>query len=177
MKLKALIIAVLLCIGCANHTVVEDSNFEVSLNKEIQTLDNATNLDGVYELVSETTETNFPEQKIEKRTSDEWQGVWFFQNGMFSQTMMKTRRPEWTPAHFPPNARETGFDGTSGSYRIDKGQIQMSYQLTFYPGRAFDDESWSYNLEKDVLTLTRTFRRSRENYADGSQIIMLKKLR
>ena len=178
MKLKVLIIVILLSVNCNNYSVNKEvSNLQFPTKAQTQTLDNSSNLEGVYEFISETNNVSFPEQKTEKRTSEEWKGFWFFQNGMFSKTMMKIDRPEWTPSRFPPNAQETGFDGASGNYQIDNGQIKIDYHLAFYPGKIFEVESLSYTLEKDVLTLTRNLGRSRENNSEGNQIIVLKKLR
>ena len=134
-------------------------------------------LDGIYEFVSDSTNITSPEPRNERIATPQWQGLWIFHSGYFSQTLMKNDRKEWTPAHFPDDARKVGFDGTAGGYSVvDRETIMLRCRLSFYPGRINEDRTLKYQFENDVLTLTEELIPGREYVAAGRRVIVLRKV-
>jgi hypothetical protein len=136
----------------------------------------ASVLEGTYEFVSDVIELSAPEAKREERTAKEWDGIWLFRDGRFSQTMAKRQRLDWTPAHFPDDPRKLGFDAASGRYKMDGNTVQLDYDLTFYPGKAGRREILTYRFERDMLTLTQQLTPSRESAATGLRTLVLRKV-
>ena len=137
----------------------------------------ATVFDGTYEFVSEVTDITAPEKKHEERSVQEWEGIWLFRDGRFSQTMAKRQRLDWTPSHFPDDARKLGFDAASGKYKLQGDTVQLDYEITFYPGKAGRREILKYHFEEDTLTMTQELTPSRESAATGQRILVLRKVR
>lgn len=174
--LRLIVISLLALFICTCTSSSANQNTTVAENQDMKPLTKVSEIDGVYEFVSETTVKTFPEESTVRRQNDAWKGYWFFQNGHFSKVLVKNERPEWTPGKFPSDARGTGFDAASGTYRIDGDNIEMNYILTYYPGMAYDLEFISYGINDGVLTMTRKFAPRRESMAKGEQVIVLQKV-
>jgi len=136
----------------------------------------ATVLDGTYEFVSEITQITAPEPRQDERTSQEWEGIWLFRDARFSQTMAKRQRLDWTPSHFPDDARKLGFDAASGRYKLAGNDVQLEYDLTFYPGKAGRREIMTYHIDGDKLTLVQELTPTRESAATGQRMVVLRKV-
>jgi hypothetical protein len=132
--------------------------------------------DGTYEFVSEVTDVIAPEKRRDERAALEWEGLWLFQNGYFSQTLAKRQRLDWTPSHFPDDARKLGFDSASGKYKLEGNTVQLDYVLTFYPGKAGKREILSYRFDGNQLTLTEELAPTREYAATGQRVLVLRKV-
>jgi len=133
-------------------------------------------LDGAYEFVSEVTDISAPEKSHEERMAQEWQGLWLFQKGYFSQTFAKKMRLDWTPTQFPDNPKKIGFDAGAGKYHIDGNSIQLDYDLTFYPGKTGRRDVITYHFDGDILTFTQPLVPHRESAATGQRTTVLRKL-
>lgn len=136
----------------------------------------ASVLDGTYEFVSEVTDLTAPEKRRDERRSQEWEGVWLFRDGYFSQTLAKRQRLDWTPSHFPDDPRKLGFDAASGKYKLQGDTVQLDYDLTFYPGKAGRREILTYRFEGNTLTLTQELTPTRESVATGQRTVVLRKV-
>lgn len=134
-------------------------------------------LEGVYRFESETVTLTDPEQATTRLTTSEWKGLWIFYGGHFSQTMMKIDRTEWTPSHFPNEPQKVGFDGSSGTYSIKGGTIELNYLLSFYPGKIARTETFKYQTEGDRFIFTEELHPGREYKASGERVIILSKLK
>lgn len=157
--------------GCArynNQSLAQSSGSSVKKDAFV--------LDGTYEFVSELIDLSAPEAKREERTAKEWQGVWLFRDGHFSQTFAKRQRLDWTPSHFPDDPRKLGFDAASGKYKLQGDTIQLDYDLTFYPGKAGRREILTYHFEGSTLTLTQELTPSIESAATGRRTVVLRKV-
>jgi hypothetical protein len=134
-------------------------------------------VDGIYEFVSDSTNITSPEPRTERIATPQWQGLWIFHNGYFSQTLMKNDRTEWTPAHFPDDARKVGFDGAAGRYTVAGDAMKLHYRLSFYPGRTNEDRTLKYRFENDELILTEELIPGREYIAAGQRVTVLRRVR
>ncbi len=112
----------------------------------------------------------------EERMAQEWQGLWLFQKGYFSQTFAKKMRLDWTPTQFPDNPKKIGFDAGAGKYHIDGNSIQLDYDLTFYPGKTGRRDVITYHFDGDILTFTQPLVPHRESAATGQRTTVLRKL-
>ena len=142
-----------------------------------QSSQESSTVDGIYEFVSDSTNITSPEPRTERIANPQWQGLWIFHNGYFSQTLMKNDRTEWTPAHFPDDARKVGFDGVAGRYTVDGDAMKLHYRLSFYPGRANEDRTLKYRFENDELILTEELIPGREYIAAGQRVTVLRRVR
>jgi len=134
-------------------------------------------LDGTYEFVSEVTNVIAPEKRRDERTAVEWEGLWLFHDGYFSQTLAKRQRLDWTPSHFPDDARKLGFDAASGKYKLEGDTVQLDYGLTFYPVKAGKREILSLHFDGDNLSLTEELTPTREYAATGQRVLVLRKVK
>lgn len=179
MRLLLIMIAAVFACGCSSYRgqEMQSQPLPPSTTQRVATPHiEAAALNGVYELVSDTTSITAPEQSTNRVTANEWKGLWFFQNGYFSQTLMNAERPEWTPARFPTDAKGTGFDGASGTYSLEGGTVELEYRLTFYPGKTYTRDIMLYRLEGDTLTLTKELYPHREDLSEGQRVIILRKI-
>lgn len=180
MRLLLIMSAAIIACGCGFNYGWQESRSQPLPSSASQSLARpraeVATLNGVYELVSDTTTVTAPAQSVSQITSNEWKGLWFFQNGYFSQTLTKKERPEWTPLHFPTDARGTGFDGAAGTYSVEGETVELEYRLAFYPGRAYALDVMSYRLEGDTLTLTKELSPHREDLSEGQRVIVLRRI-
>lgn len=167
--LLSVFVVLSLC-GCARYNNQSLAQSNSAVQKD------ATVLDGTYEFVSEITDITAPERRHDERKSQEWEGIWLFRDGRFSQTMAKRQRLDWTPSHFPDDARKLGFDAASGRYKLDGKTVQLDYDLTFYPGKAGRREILTYQFDGDTLTLIQELTPTRESAATGQRTVMLRKV-
>lgn len=170
-------IVILTLTGFISACISSSATRNMVENKSPESYTKSSELEGVYEFVSETTVEIFPEQLTTKRQADEWQGFWFFQGGHFSKVMMKNERPEWMPGKFPSDARGTGFDAGAGKYQVDGDIVELNYLLAYYPGAAYKQEIASFAIEDNSLTLRRSFGPIRESMSKGEQITVLRRIK
>jgi hypothetical protein len=165
--------------GCASHTGQKESK-QISA-VQAQSADNSkvkvSPVDGVYEFVSRTTTVTAPQQSTEQLTAPEWYGLWVFHDGYFSQTRMKNIRPDWTPSRFPSEPQGLGFDGSSGTYAVKDGTIELKHMVNFYPGRIGAVEDLTYHFDGDMLTLTLDLLPGPESRATGRRVTVLRKIK
>lgn len=172
---QLLMLAVILsAIGCTVESKINEQGPPI---EAVTTQGNNTEIEGVYAFVSETTTISYPKNESNQRTSDEWTGYWFFQNGHFSKVLMKNERPEWTPEKFPADARGTGFDAAYGTYELKDNNLELDYIVTFYPGMAHQVETWSCSGASELLTISQKLAPSRESLAKGERVVVLRRIR
>lgn len=167
----AIMILLLCCAVNPNSLKPQSPKITESSQKSPQ-----SRLDGVYEFVSEITTVTWPSTKEIKLTSYEWKGTWFFQDGRFSKTMMKIERPEWTPGKFPIDTDGTGFDGASGTYTTENNSLKLDYILSFYPGKVYQQDVLTFDVESETLTLTRKLIPNRESQSSGECVTVLRRV-
>lgn len=147
-------------IGCVNGA------YSLSLN--------SPDLDGVYEFVSETLSVVKPKAYVERYTANEWEGLWFFHEGHFSETLMRRKR---TPSDaFERGPRESGFIGRAGTYSAVGSQLEVTDRQTIYPAAVNRVRTFQYMLKDDTLTLTETLHPSVESTATGQHVVVLRRI-
>jgi hypothetical protein len=164
-------------LGCEVHSDNQHVSNDHFGNTRNRIPPKSGHIDGVYRFLSETTSITSPEVVRSTLADSEWKGLWFFQDGFFSKTMMKIDRTEWTPKQFPQDAKGTGFDGTAGTYAIRDNEIVMDDDLSFYPGASYARNIFEYRIDGQRLVLTQTLLPSRESASTGVRVIVLEKLR
>lgn len=135
---------------------------------------NTKSLEGAYEFISETTVLTKPQNMSERRTSNEWVGVWFFRDGQFSQTLMKKKR-NWYP--FPPNQQDLAYESSAGTFEVSGKNLLLKQTIALNPLAAGGFLGVEYQLEGDILTLTESIHASREDLSEGQRTIVLRRLK
>src|SRR5260370_24606748 len=102
-------------------------------------------LDGVYEFVSETLSVVKPKSYVERYTANEWDGLWFFHEGHFSETLMRRKRTPSDASERGP--REAGFIGRAGTYSTVGSQLEVNYRQTIYPAAVNQGSTSQYILK------------------------------
>jgi len=151
------------------HSCTSQSN--AALTKDIG-MDSRT-VEGAYEFVSETVMITSPNKGTEKRTSDEWTGLWFFQHGRFSETLMKKKR-SWPP--FPTNEQDLGYESSAGTYDYNNDTLVLRHELSLNPFSGGRNSVFDCRIEGETLTLTETKMPYMESLTEGKRILILRKL-
>lgn len=164
-------------VGLISNSCTEYRGF----NKEIKAkpVMNLVKIDGVFEFISETTFVAKPTNEIENKTNKDWKGLWFFGEGHFCRNMMKIDRSNWMPDDFPSNNQEIGFDSVSGTFQIDFEKRTISFKkiLTLFPGNMLINESYDYELNGNLLTLTQLLSKNRHTMSEGKRVIVLRQIK
>jgi hypothetical protein len=134
----------------------------------------ASALEGVYELVSETTTLTKPEKHTEQLSSDQWFGIWFFQDNHYRQAIMNKRR-EWPP--FPQNFHELGYQSSAGEYEINGGILILRPSVSLHPLELLQSRTVEFRIEGDNLRLIETMTPRMESLAEGQRITLLRKVK
>lgn len=168
---------ILICIAiCPFYSC---NRYDLHSEEQIKTeqIKTPTEVEGVYEFVSETISLIEPINSIEKRTNKEWKGLWIFKEGYFSRNMMKIDRSNWTPSHFPSNHIELGFDAVSGKFQINEDKkIELNKNIMLYPRNNLTDEFYSYEFNFNQLILTQELLPNRHTTSKGKKVIVLQKI-
>jgi hypothetical protein len=146
---------------------------EVSANQK--GVSNPGVLDGVYEFVSESVVLTCPEKSETKRTSSEWTGIWQFQNGYFSSTMMKRGQRDITCMSQRPQL--FGYESDAGTYRIDGKYVELTRNFTINPLEVGRSMLMEYKINGDTLILVRHLHPYMENIEEGTVTIVLHKVK
>lgn len=161
----------LLWLGCS----AIGKNSVASKNETTLKINSATEIDGVYAVVSDVLTIEDGETRNEIKSPKEWSGLWIFSNAYFSGTLMKIERPDWTPSHFPTSPNELGFESFAGPYSLHDGKIALQLSQSLYPGRVNEREVFSYTVNGPLLTLSQETGPSREYSGHSRWVITLKK--
>src|SRR2546429_18937 len=128
--------------------------FESCLSSDDRSAGRAKTMDadlaGVYELVSNRIISAKPERVIEEHSPDDWLGIWFFQQGHYSQSEMYKKRG-WPP--FPHNQKELGYESSAGEYQVDKNVLTLKPSVSVNPLGTLNPKTLEYRIEGDSLTL------------------------
>lgn len=135
---------------------------------------NPPDLEGAYEFVSETTTLTKPKASTERLVPPQWIGLWFFQNGYFSQTLMKKGRGFST---YPSSHPAIGYESFAGSYKVEGDKIELRNDLSLHPLNAGRLTTLSYRFEGDLLILVEELHPHIEDTSEGQVITVLRRLR
>jgi hypothetical protein len=135
---------------------------------------NASELEGVYELVSQTTEIKKPQAVSSTRSTPEWVGMWQFQNGHFTQLMMKARRDTF----FSSDSRSNlGFDAYGGSYELmSPGTLLLHLKYAINPFNVDRGIKLQYEVNENKVTLIETLQPKVEDLREGRITTILRKI-
>ena len=175
-KILSTIVALLFLTCCVLSNVRSSEQKLSRTGGELAQLTMSSKLDGVYELISETLALDEPFKRIERRTSSEWLGLWLFQHGRFSETLMKKQRPSWSSG-MPSNSDLLGFDNITGSYRVSGGSIELEIKLSLYPEEIGRLTTLKFRLDDETLTLVEKLPATKENLVKGERITILRRVK
>lgn len=160
---QVLLVLVIVIVGCA---LIPGSQQRTALDVD--------NLEGAYEFVSETANITKPTNRTEVRTASDWIGLWIFQRGRFSETMMKPDRAFWLP-DFPKKPADLGYESAAGTYRVDGKNVVLTSDLTMSPHFVGETTVFEYSLQGDSLTLTEIWQPSPHHATQGRRTILLRR--
>ena len=154
-------------VACAPST---RTSFSAASGSNVEVVETQL-LDGAYEFISETVVLEKPDNRTDERRSPEWKGLWIFQNGRFSRTLMKKERA------FTSLAPESmGYASDAGTYKVVSGTLTLSPEITLYPLPAeYQPLEFRFKSNGDTITLTRTLRPYMEDLSSGRQTVVLQK--
>ena len=136
----------------------------------------APNIDGVYRLLSEATTFTTPKTTKSLRKPPEWTGLFFFQAGYFSVTLMdQSREADWF-TKFPSSVRKLGFESFAGNYEIVGDKLILRRELKlhpFYDGRL---RKFEVKIDGNNLTLVENIRPYTEDLTEGKRVLTLQRV-
>lgn len=132
-------------------------------------------LEGSFAFVSEAFTVEWPEKRVERRTSEEWEGLLLLGCGRFSQNLMRRGRDNWVGG-FPRNADELGFSSMSGSYRVVGNNLELEVELSLNPGEVGRSKTLQFISDGDTLTLVEDIRPIKERFMRGKQVTVFRRI-
>lgn len=148
-----------------------------SFYQPTNTLQPSISIDGVYNLVSETTILSKPKATQKSRKSPDWSGLYHFQNGYFSIVLMnQTRKMDWF-TKFPKNVEELGFESFAGKYEITGKTLVLKPELALHPFYGSRLRTFEFKTEKENLILTENIYPYPENVSEGQRVLVLHKIK
>ena len=129
--------------------------------------------DGVYELVSETTELTKPRKSSHTALSSDWAGIWQFQNGYYSRMMMKRKRD----AFFSGKVEDLGFQSFGGRYEIEGTSVRLIQDFAIHPFAVGRSALKTYRMDGDTLTLIERLQPYLEDSREGSVTTVLHRIK
>jgi hypothetical protein len=162
-RILGCILAMATLSGCLVHskTVVEG-----------QPAATPSKLDGVYELVSESTELTKPRKASYAALSSDWAGRWQFQNGYYSRIMMKRRRNTF----FSGKVEDLGFESFGGRYEIEGANIRLIQDYAVHPFAVGRSALKTYRIDGDTLTLIEKLQPYLEDPTEGTVTTVLRRV-
>ncbi len=133
-------------------------------------------IDGVYQLVSESTDYTKPKNMRVDRKPTDWSGMYFFMNGYFSVSIMdQTRNTDWF-SKFPQNTDEIGYQSFAGRYEFSGTTLTLTPELKLHPFYDRLIKRYEVKVEGNTLMLTETIRPYTEDRREGKRVIILSKV-
>lgn len=130
-------------------------------------------LEGAYEFVSETLELTKPKSTTERISPPAWTGLWFFQGGHFSLTMMKKGRGYLA---YPKSHGAVGYESSAGTYAVDGHMVQLERDLSLHPLSVGRTITLEYRFDGDRIIFVETMHPYTENTAEGKRTIVLRRI-
>jgi hypothetical protein len=163
-RIAGFILAIAMLSGCLAHS---------STALEEQPTIAANTLDGVYELVSETTELTKPRKTVYTALSSDWAGIWQFQNGYYSRIMMKRRRDTF----FSGKIEDLGFESFAGRYEVEGANIRLIHDYAIHPFAVGRSALKTYRIDRDTLTLIERLQPYLEDSREGTITTILRRVK
>lgn len=132
----------------------------------------SSNLEGVYELVSETTEIIAPKKQANKKAPPDWKGLWIFRKGHFARFLMKVDKP-----FMKGSKREEEYQSSGGIYTIEKNTLRLRLQYAYSVYDVERPVDMEFSLEDDTLKLTQKLHSHLEDLREGNITIILRKVK
>lgn len=132
-------------------------------------------LDGAYAFVSETLSIMAPRARAEKYDSSQWEGLWLFRDGFFSETMMRSNRSIYDRRK-ALSPRAAGFIARAGEYRIKDDSVDLVDNLSIFPGAVKRSRTFRYRFDEDRLVLVEDLTPHVESLSQGTRTIVLRRV-
>jgi hypothetical protein len=130
-----------------------------------------TELEGVYEFVSETTKLMKPEKQTIECFSNDWAGMWCFHGTRYSYEMMFKRRPP-----FPKTLQDLGYLSGAGEFEIKGNVLILQPTISLNQVELLQSKALEFTIQGTTLTLIENMTPYMENVSEGSRTVILRKL-
>lgn len=137
-------------------------------------VDDANKLNGAYEFVSESVVLTSPEVSKKERTSGGWSGLWLFQNGHFSQTLMKKGIRDGSCELRKLSA--LGYESSAGVYTVNGNFVELTMSLNLSTQEQGRPLTLEYKFDGDKLILIRRIHESVHSVNEGTETTVLRRL-
>jgi len=152
------------------------SLFKISLVAQVPPVRSELHkIDGVYELIKHEVRIELPSEATTTLTDAEWAGLWIFEDGHFSETMMKRKRPFWID-EFPRSPSEMHYVSSAGTFVLDDSYLKLKEAISLYPQYVGRPYFLQFKIDGDMLILTEKWEPHVENRSRGTRIITLRKI-
>lgn len=133
-------------------------------------------IDGAYAFVSETLSATAPEARVEKYDSSQWEGLWLFHNGFFSETLMRNDRSIYDRGK-AQNPRQAGFIARAGAYQLKDDRVELVENISIFPGAVKTPRTFRYRFDEDSLVLVEELTPHVESLTRGTRTIVLRRIK
>jgi hypothetical protein len=130
-------------------------------------------LDGVYELISESTDLTKPRRVTLKMLASDWAGIWHFQDGYYSQIIMKRRRDTF----FSGKVEDLGFESFAGRYEVEGANVRLIRDYAIHPFVVGRSALKTYRVDGDTLTLIERLQPYLEDSREGEITTVLRRMK
>jgi hypothetical protein len=131
-------------------------------------------LRGAWEFISEETVITEPRAGTSRRATPDWVGMWIFERGYFSCTLMRRDRRLEDFLH-PKSPEDLGFEAYAGGYELDKGTLLLYPNYPFHPLGQMPRHEYEIQLNGDTLTLVERWGPILERMTAGTMTVVLKR--
>ena len=107
-------------------------------------------IDGTFVFVSETT--TFKGSTTIRR-SPEWRGIYIFQKGSYSISLLNAARSDDWTVSFPTGYHQLGYESESGTYTLRGSHLTLRASVSLHPFGYHNSTDFDVRAEVDTLTL------------------------
>lgn len=131
---------------------------------------------GAYRFVSEKTEVTGPHPGTFVRTSPDWKGFFFFDDGRFSVNLENSARSGDWHTQFPKNLKELGFQSIVGRFEVIGSELLLWPEIALNPYYDSRPLRLTFVADEDRLILTEILVPYTENKTQGTRTTILQKV-
>lgn len=130
-------------------------------------------IDGTYVFVSETAT---PERgKEEVREAPEWKGLYIFQDGTYSISIVRGSRNDDWMAGFPKNYQELGYESEAGTYQVKGSNLRLEPKVSLHPF-GYQPRGFVFQLDGDRLILKSRMPTHSKRIPSGDIVTVLRRV-
>ncbi|MCC6328626.1 MAG: hypothetical protein IT174_08925 [Acidobacteria bacterium] len=128
-------------------------------------------VDGTYVFISETTVPERGERTI--REGPEWKGIYIFQDGVYSISLIReSRNDDWVAA-FPKDYQALGYESEAGIYQVDGTHLKLEPKVSLHPF-GYQAREFILQLDEDGMILKSKTPTHSKRVPSGDIVIVLR---